>query len=282
MSRRPDSTDHSAAPSEVAGYYARFPEESRLEAGPSRLEFERSKEILLRVLPKPPARVIDVGGAAGAYSAFLADRGYEVHLVDLSPRLVEEARRRNAGRARPIESLSVADARRLPQGDAWASAVLLMGPLYHLPERSDRLAALREAHRVLAEPGVVVAAAISRYASALDGMARKLSLDPRFVAIRDRDLVDGQHRNETGNEEYFTTAYFHRPEDLRAELEAAGFHDVSILGVEGPGWMVSDFDERWGDERLRSDLLNVARALEAEPSIVGVSSHLLGIGRKGR
>jgi len=282
MSTSPDPAHDAAAPPEVIAYYGRYPEESRLESGPFRLEFERSKEILLRVLPKPPARILDVGGAAGAYSQFLADLGYEVHLVDLSPRLVEEARRRNAKRARPVESFTAADARRLPQGDAWASAVLVMGPLYHLPGAEDRLAALREAFRVLAAPGIVVAAAISRYASALDGMARKLSLDPQFASIRDRDLADGQHRNETGNENYFTTAYFHRPEDLRQELETAGFRDVSILGVEGPGWMVPDFDLRWEDDAMRNDLLDVARRLESEPSILGMSAHLLGIGRKAR
>jgi len=269
-------------PPEVVDYYGRFPEESRLESGGSLLEFERSKEILLRVLPKPPARVLDVGGAAGAYSAFLAERGYEVHLVDLSPRLVEEARKRNAGSARPVESFTVADARRLPQNDGWASAVLVMGPLYHLPDATDRAAALREAFRVLAAPGVVVAAAISRYASALDGMARKFSLDPQFVPIRDRDLADGQHRNETRNVHYFTTAYFHRPADLRSELEAAGFRDASLFGVEGPGWILPDFEERWRDDALRNDLLTVARALESEPSVLGASAHLLGVGRKSR
>jgi hypothetical protein len=54
-------------PSEVLAYYERFPEESRLQVGAFRLEFERSKTILTRVLPPPPARIVDVGGAAGAY-----------------------------------------------------------------------------------------------------------------------------------------------------------------------------------------------------------------------
>jgi ubiquinone/menaquinone biosynthesis C-methylase UbiE len=196
--------------------------------------------------------------------------------------LVEEARRRNAGRARPIASFAAADARRLPQADGSADAVLVMGPLYHLPDAADRLAALREAYRVLASPGIVIVAAISRYASALDGLARQLTRDPRFVAIRDRDLVDGQHRNETGNDQYFTTSYFHRPEDLRAELASAGFAGPTVLGVEGPGWQVPDFEERWADEAARNDLLKVARALESEPSILGVSAHLLGVGRKTR
>ena len=174
----------------------------------------------------------------------------------------------------------MADARHLPQEEGSADAVLVMGPLYHLPEPADRLETLREAYRVLASPGIVIVAAISRYASTLDGMASRLASDPEFVAIRDRDLVDGQHRNATGKDYYFTTAYFHRPEDLRAELEMAGFRDVAVLGVEGPGWLTSDFEARWADDVERNDLMRIARALESEPSVVGVSSHLFGVGRK--
>jgi ubiquinone/menaquinone biosynthesis C-methylase UbiE len=267
-------------PPEVIAYYEQFPEESRLSSGVSRLEFERTKEILCRVLPKAPSRVIDVGGAAGTYSAWLAEQGYEVHLVDASPRLVEEARKRSATLAKPIRSLSVGDARQLPQDDGFASAVLLMGPLYHLPAAAERLLALREAFRVLVASGVVVVAGVSRYASALDGVARKLSLDPRFVKMRDRDLMDGQHRNETGDANYFTTAYFHRPEDLLGELGSVGFRELHVFGVEGPGWILPDFDARWKDPELKKDLLDVARALECEPSILGASAHLLGVGRK--
>jgi SAM-dependent methyltransferase len=155
-----------------------------------------------------------------------------------------------------------------------------MGPLYHLISADDRTVALREAFRVLAAGGVLVAAAISRYASALDGLARKRAHDPAFVRMRDRDLVDGQHRNDSNHPEYFTTAYFHRPEELQAELEQAGFEDVKVLGVEGPGWLVGDFDQCWQDPVLRQDILDVARALEAERSILAVSPHLLAIGRK--
>jgi hypothetical protein len=92
--------------------------------------------------------------------------------------------------------------------------------------------------------------------------------------------MDGQHRNPTDTLNYFTTAYFHRPADLYAELEEAGFAEVDVMGVEGVAWMFADFESRWADEALRQDILNVARALEAEPSTVGVSAHLLGIGRK--
>jgi ubiquinone/menaquinone biosynthesis C-methylase UbiE len=274
------TADRPVAPTEVNAYYAAFAEESRLSTGAGRLEFERTKEILSRTLPSPPVRIVDVGGAAGIYSFWLADQGYDVHLVDASARLVDQARARNANRSTPIASLTVGDARALPQDSGSAGAVLVMGELYHLTEEADRLTSLREAFRVLAPGGVVAVAAISRYASALAGLSARLSLDPRFVEIRNQDLATGQHRNTTGRRDYFTTAYFHRPDDLKAELAAAGFDRVQILGVEGLGEWFTDFDERWADPAQRHDLLDVARRLEAEPSIIGASAHLLGLGRK--
>jgi len=267
-------------PPEVVDFYDRYSEESRLQEGPSQLEFERTKVILSAALPPPPSRVLDVGGAAGAYSAWLASRGYDVHLLDASPRLVAEARRRNATLTPPIASLDVADARALPHADASAAAVLLMGPLYHLPAAADRAAALREAARVLAPSGVLAAAGISRFASALDGLRSGRGGDGAFVRMRDRDLRDGQHRNDTGHDGYFTTAYLHRPEELHHELEAAGFEQVAVYGVEGPGWMLVDFDRQWQDPVLRRDLLQVAAALEREPAVIGASAHLLAVGRK--
>ena len=184
---------------EIIAYYERFAEETRLATGPGRLEFERTKDILGRLLPPPPARLIDIGGAAGVYSAWLSERGYDMHLVDASPRLVEEARRHNRNLTRPIASLTVADARSLPQPDGFADAALLMGPLYHLQTDSDRALALTEAARVLRPAALLIAAAISRYASALDGLVRQRSEDPAFVRMRNRDLRDGHHLNESGH-----------------------------------------------------------------------------------
>lgn len=267
-------------PAEVQRYYEQYPEESRLQTASFQLEFERTKDILRRYLPRPPGPIVDVGGAAGAYSAWLAAQGYEVHLADAAPRLIEEARKHNATLAKPIASIHVADARALPQSDGSAAAVLVMGPLYHLHERADRASALREARRVLTGGGRIIVAAISRFASALDGIVHKLAVDPAFRRMRDRDLIDGRHVNDTDRLEYFTTAYLHHPDELDTELREAGFSSVELLGVEGPGWLMPDFDVRWTDPVLRADMLDVARQLEAERTLLGASAHLLGVARK--
>jgi ubiquinone/menaquinone biosynthesis C-methylase UbiE len=267
-------------PEEIARYYQQVAEEGRLATGRSQLEFARTKEVVLRNLPPPPATILDVGGAAGAYALWLADRGYQVHLIDAAPRLVEEARRRSEASPNRLSSCQVGDARELPFDDDAADGVLLLGPLYHLTEATERLRALREAYRVLRPGGLLFAAAISRYASALDGIARDLFADPAFAAIVRQDLERGQHRNVTDKTEYFTTAYFHRPDELQGEVASAGFHCEGVLGLEGPGWILSDFDERWADARRREDLLRVARAVESEAAMVGMSAHLLAVATK--
>jgi SAM-dependent methyltransferase len=258
----------------ITAYYDQAPEETRLESGSSRLEGARTRELIVRHLPVTPATILDVGGAAGAYAFWLAERGYDVHLLDATPRLVEVARRQRSCR--------VADARSLPDGDESADVVLMLGPLYHLIEREDRVAAISEALRVLRPGGVLIAAAISRLASTLDGLARELLGDPEFVGIVENDLRDGRHRNPTGRLDYFTTAYFHRPDELSSEALDAGFEIEALYGIEGPGWMLPDLAARWDDPARREIVLRVARALECEPSALGCSAHLLLVARKTR
>ena len=119
-----------------------------------------------------------------------------MHLLDPVSKRLEQARASSVRQAEhPLASAEVGDARHLPHGDATADAVLLLGPLYHLVEREDRLACLREIRRVLRPGGLVWGAAISRFASLFD--------DPVFAPILARDLDDGQHRNPTNSPVYF-------------------------------------------------------------------------------
>ncbi len=264
----------------IAHFYQVATEERRLEQGASLLEALRTRELIERYAPPPPKRVLDIGGGAGAYAMWLAEAGYEVHLLDAAPRLVEEARRQSARLTRPLASCEVGDARATRFPDSTADIVLLLGPLYHLTDASDRQRALRESARILAPGGVLFAAAISRWASALDGLVRDLFRDPAFVDIVEQDLRDGQHRNVTGRLDYFTTAYFHRPDDFRREIADAGLLVDNLCGVEGPGWLLQDVSHRLADARMRADLLRIARIVESEPALVGASAHLLAVARK--
>jgi ubiquinone/menaquinone biosynthesis C-methylase UbiE len=268
----------SPRPEAIAAHYGSGYEADRLQQGAGQLDRERSRELLERFLPPPPATVLDIGGGPGGHACWLAARGYQVHLLDITPLHVELARQASSRQPEtPLASTEVGDARALPWDAATSDAVVLFGPLYHLTDRADRLQALREAHRVLRPGGVLLAAAISRFASALDGLCRGFLKDPQFAEIVWRDLTDGQHRNPTGRPEYFMDTFFHHPDELRGEVTEAGFAAVRVYGVEGPGWLVSEFDGWWESGEYRDRLLQLARALETELSLSGASAHLMAV-----
>ena len=267
-------------PNEIVSYYEQGDQIRRLSSGRGQLEETRIRELIARHLPATPAVIYDVGGGPGSYACWLAKGGYEVHLVDPVPLHVEQASAASQTQPdQPIAGLYVGDARHLDRADDSVDVVLMLGPLYHLTERNERIAALQESYRILRNGGIIFAVAISRYASTLDGMTQGI-MDPEFIKIVDSDLRDGQHRNPKEHPEYFTTAFLHRPEELKSEIEVVGFNFEGLLGIQGPAWLLQNLEEQWTDPNCRERLLNIARSLESEPSVIGVSAHIMAIARK--
>jgi SAM-dependent methyltransferase len=275
---------------EIEAYYARGGEPERLEHGYFPLERARTQEIVLRHLAPPPGVVLDVGGAAGAYALWLSARGYAVHLIDPVPLHVDEARRASARSAHPLEGVAQGDARALEHPDASVDAVLLLGPLYHLVAREDRLRALGEAFRVLRPGGFLFAAGISRFASLVDNIAGPVEprdevppafSDPAVLRMVRQDLRGGPHENASGDARYFTTAYFHHPDELADEVRAAGLALVELLPLESVGAFTACFPSVWADPGRRETLLALVRQVEREPSLLGISPHLLAVARRG-
>jgi ubiquinone/menaquinone biosynthesis C-methylase UbiE len=269
----------SLIPEEVAVHYQLGFEAGRLFAAGGELERLRTESILRRFLPPAPAAIVDVGGASGTYAFPLAAQGYQVHLIDPVALHLDQARARAVSSGINLSTIALGDARELNLPNNIADAVLLLGPLYHLTGQADRLRALGEARRILKPGGVLFAAAISRFASLIDGLMRGAFQDDRFRTIVEADLASGQHRNPTENPAYFTTAYFHRPEELAAEVRDAGFDDVRVLAIEGPVWSAAHFQEAWDNPQQRADLLQFLSSIEEEPSILGASAHLLAVAR---
>lgn len=258
-------------PSVMRFYAETANEDSRLRASADgRLELARTKELLRRFLPPAPASVLDVGGATGVHAEWLTEDGYEVKLVDPVPRHVESAA--------AICSAVVGDARDLHESDGSFDVVQLLGPLYHLPDPADRAKALSEACRVVKPGGLVAAAAINRYSSLFEHVTyahlHKERIHESVSKILETAVYDGVRG--------FTVSYFHRAEELVAELVAAGLTDVQVFGIEGPAWsLVKTAEQQPGDgptDDLIASAMAAARMAEPYPELLAASSHLLAVG----
>jgi SAM-dependent methyltransferase len=251
-------------------YRDRYVEDDRLSrSGHGQLEFLRTQELLRRLLPVPPATILDVGGATGVHARWLAADGYSVTLVDPVVEHVEKAA------AIGTFGAVVGDARQLDQEEDSVDVTLLLGPLYHLVEAADRARALAEAARVTRSGGVVVAAGISRYAGLLEyGNNGRLAEDNLHLFID--ALATGRNYDDP---EGFTNAHFHHAEELRSEFENAGLAEIAVLGVEGPA--APSLDNATLDEvpRLLPSAILLARLLETDRLMMSASLHFLASGR---
>jgi SAM-dependent methyltransferase len=269
--------DHPLPPADVLRYYGSGVELDRLEAAVGRLELERTTELLARHVP-PRSDVLDVGGGSGVYAEWLAARGHSVLVVE-PVRLHVDAARRRAGEP-PAYEVAVGDARALPVAEGSFGVVLLLGPLYHLSQLDHRRQALAEARRACRPGGTLVAAAISRYAGALHTLREGVLADEQVAANVEWELSTGRRVAPEQRRGPLPDAYFHLPGELQLEVEAAGFEGVDVYGVEGPGWLLTDFADRWSDPVMRERILWLARASEQEESMRGVSAHLLAVARR--
>lgn len=262
----------------VAAHYDNDPEREWERLARHRTEFAVTTRVLAEHLPSPPGQILDVGSGPGRYALHLTRQGYRVVLLDLSPRsldlALEMATREGIYLPPPVQG----DATALPEDyTEQFDAVLLLGPLYHLLELADRLAAVREAYRVLRPGGLVFAAFITRFAPLRDAAIHS----PQWIIDnpeRFRQLLD-EGLNPAYASSGFPDAYFARPEEIVPLMEAGGFQTLGLQGCEG---IIAGHEEAVnaleGEAWAAWVALNYR--LGQEPALYGAADHLLYIGAR--
>ncbi|NMP22711.1 class I SAM-dependent methyltransferase [Sulfobacillus harzensis] len=260
----------------LTSYYAQKMEQGRLDGPKGIIEFERTREIIHRHLPPLPATVADIGGGPGRYTVWLAELGYHVEHRDLIALHVDQVRTILRDRPELSVHTAVGDACELDLAAHSVDAVLLLGPLYHLPRREQRLLALKEAKRIVKPGGAIFVSAISRWAPRLDAVIGQ-KLYEHAPAMEQLPNIE-RHGWIPPLFPGAFTAYAHRPQQLRSEMRAAGWEVLSLVGIEGASYLLGDLGERVRDPQALAVLLQSARALEAVPEVLGMSSHFLATG----
>jgi ubiquinone/menaquinone biosynthesis C-methylase UbiE len=226
----------------------------------------------------PGSEVGDIGSGFGHYAELLARRECKVHLVDVTARLLDAATQRleMASLGPRIASKTLASATDLSFiADASLDAVLVLGPLYNLPDLEDRQAVAREARRVLKPGGVVFAAGINRLAYLHDmfatqptGEATRRALHARYLEL---GVLDPNLTPPLAWGHMTTT------KELRC-LFSADFEELVLAGVESfTGHHQQQFVHlSLADQQAWLDLVYQTGPTEEGR---GASEHLLFIGR---
>lgn len=270
---------------EVLKFYNSGAEEGRLERGLGKVELYRTKEILKRYIKSTNNVIYDVGGGIGVYSSWLADMNNKVHLLELSPWAAEYARN-NQNKSNEFIA-EVCDARAIDRMEESADIVMLMGPLYHLQSKEDRIQVLNEARRVLKKGGLLFSVGISKFSSttwALStyGKDNNFLDEDIYMKMIKEELSTGIHNRPKEYPYFISQSYFHTPMQLEKEIESVGFETINKYAIEGSIWITPCLDQKWEDKKSRERLLEVLRCTESEDSIMGLSPHFMIVSQKNK
>lgn len=222
---------------------------------------------LKRFLPTDlSARVLDVGTGTGLWGLRLAKSGFRVTLSDVSPNMLDQARRKAEaqGLVSRVEfaEADITDLAGLPDG-AYALVVAQGDPLSFSPNPARAVASLR---RVTAPGGVVVASVDALYgalpAFLESGGAARL---PEFLRTGRSEWLAHDPT------ERFPVTHF-TPEGLRRLFERAGFDVASLIGKTV--LPVRRFRDLLEDASTFDLLLGIEMSLHAEEALLGGASHL--------
>lgn len=262
---------------DIAEHYDSDPERENTRLERHQLEHDLTWCYLNQYLPTHGS-ILEVGAATGGYTLELARRGYSITAVDLSAANMELCRKRLAGEGLQGQvRLVLADARDLREVTAWDfDVVLLMGPLYHLVEETDRKEALQEVFDRLRTGGIVFSSFISRFGI----MGDLLRTVPHWI----EDKAEVESILERGRDPYDYPrggfrGYFAEVSEIPPLHEAIGFETLTLAGVE-PAISADDESYNKLQGQQRQLWLDLFYRMSTERTIVGASRHLLYVGRK--
>lgn len=266
--------------SKIIQYYNQFDEWGRLDREP--IEFQVNWHYIKKYIPET-GNVLDNGAGPGKYALELAKEGYTVTLTDLTPKLVEiaENKAKDFGLIKHFNGFYAADARELTMlRDEEFDATLMLGPLYHLQEENDRIKAVEELKRVTKKNGVVFVAFMPRIRHILTSL-----LSPEHWKPNDNmdNIIQFSQSGcfNHADEGRFTGAYYFNIEDINPFMEAQGFETLELIGSNVGAILNKDNWNYWrkGTQEINK-IITLIKERASDPHILGISSHLLYIGRK--
>ena len=265
-----DDRSHPDRAELISSFYSTYDEENRLDrTRHGQLEYLTTMRYIHSLAPAG-GRILEVGAGTGRYSIALAREGFDVAAVELAESNLAILRRRGAGLSNLDACQGDAlDLSRFPDGAF--DLTLLLGPMYHLYDRGDAVAALREGLRVTKEGGALIAAFLSVHAIVYNNYLRGNT--PPGLEVN----FDGNWNTRHFLEQLFTG---YEPEEFEALFDGLPVEMLSLVSADGALELAEDrADFAMSDEDFAAFARYHLRFCERR-ELLGLASHLLYVGRK--
>lgn len=251
-----------------------------------RLEFLVTTYYLDKYLPKG-GLVLDAGGGPGRYTILLAEKGYDIVLLDLSPRSLEVAKReiRKKGVEDHVRKVVEGSVVSLPEfGNELFDAVLCLGPLSHIIDRPERERAARELVRVAKRDAPIFVQVFSRYGvfRAFLQISQDEMFDPSHEELFNHGIHRGHPTPHRGGKGFSAVdAYFFLPTEVKDLFEGIGVRTLELASCEGLSSRLQEATNKLHEDKEKwNQWLRLILQTCNDPAILGMSDHILYIGRK--
>lgn len=250
----------------VTALYDIYDESKRLASKAAQVEFLTTVRQIKKHLKKG-MKILDIGAGCGEYSLYFASEGYEVTAVELVEKHVAQIKEKT----KPDMSLRVYQGNALDLSmiqDNHYDIVLCFGPLYHLEDYEERLKCIAGVNRVCKDNGKMYFAFISN----------DMVITTETMCFN-MDYIKG----DTYDHESFKVKnfpfVFHTIEECRALMADSKVKVLGEVATDGLSELMADKINNMDDESYNLWLKYHYYTCE-KPEFLGVSNHVLFIGRK--
>lgn len=221
-------------------------------------------------------KVLDIGGGPGRYSLWLAEKGCDVTLLDLSPQNISFAKKKAVEQGVALKTLT-GDARTVDETvEGVYDYILLMGPLYHLLEESDRIKAIKASLRLLKPNGIIFVSFINVFS----GMVYAMKFAPSVIMEEaESEFYKAVSENRSFTGEAFTQAFFiHQGEVLpfMAQFPLKKLHYFGQESITSP----CESNIMSQPKEVIDAWIDMSEKLAEREELLSWSEHLMYVGRK--
>ena len=245
-------------------YYNKFNEDKRLKTRHGQVEYLITMNYIHKYL-KTNDKIVEIGAGTGQYSVNLANEGYEVTAVELVKHNLREIERKN----KKIKTIlgNAINLKKIP--DNFFDITLLLGPMYHLISKEEKIQALKEAQRITKKNGIImVAYCMNDYSVLIHG-------------FRDNNIKESLENNDINKNFHITpkaTDLYSRVtiNDINELNSLVNLKRIKIISPDGPAnYMrktLNQMDEETFNLFIQYQLTTCERL-----DLIGAGAHTLDI-----